>query len=103
MVEGVHWGLIFVRCLVHPSSARLNPHEPQRIHSPTPPHTPDPDFTQFDKDSKYFDAASSPENVRWMMVDVQLKRKLPGIISLEDLKAHKEGALSKMILLQRSR
>ena len=31
-----------------------------------------PDFTAFDSESKYFDASSSPENPRWIMVDLSL-------------------------------
>ncbi len=46
-----------------------------------------PDTAAFDPDSKYFDPKSSPDNPRWYMVDVKLKKKLPEIISLTDLKA----------------
>lgn len=35
-----------------------------------------PDHTQFDKASEYYDARSSPDNVRWEMVDIQLERRL---------------------------
>ena len=41
-----------------------------------------PDFTSFDSDSKYFDEKSSPENPRWIMVDIEPVIKLEDIISL---------------------
>jgi predicted RNA-binding protein with PUA-like domain len=34
-----------------------------------------PDKTQFDKKSKYFDPKATPENPRWMLVDVKLVKK----------------------------
>ena len=34
-----------------------------------------PDATQFDAKNPYFDAKSSPENPRWLHVDVKLVRK----------------------------
>jgi predicted RNA-binding protein with PUA-like domain len=37
--------------------------------------TPYPDATQFDPKSHYFDAKSSPDKPRWMLVDVRLRRK----------------------------
>ena len=46
-----------------------------------------PDTAAFDPDSKYFDPKSSPDNPRWYRVDVKLRKKLPEIISLADLKA----------------
>ncbi len=36
---------------------------------------PIPDTTQWDPASRYFDAKSSPEQPRWMQIDVQLVRK----------------------------
>jgi predicted RNA-binding protein with PUA-like domain len=63
-----------------------------------------PDHTQFDPKSKYHDAASPKENPRWLMVDVTLKEKLGGIVSLEELKKHKDsGPLKDMVLLAKSR
>ncbi len=44
-----------------------------------------PDATQFDPQSKYFDAKSKLEAPRWEHVDVQLVRKLP-LISLATLR-----------------
>lgn len=39
--------------------------------------------------------------VRWLMVDVKLVRKLKEIVSLEEMKAHRDGPLKDMVLLQR--
>ena len=37
--------------------------------------TPYPDETQFDAKVKYYDAKSTPENPRWVLVDVKATRK----------------------------
>jgi predicted RNA-binding protein with PUA-like domain len=37
--------------------------------------TPYPDPTQFDRKSKYYDAASKREEPRWILVDVQVQKK----------------------------
>lgn len=57
-----------------------------------------PDATQWDKKSKYFDAKSTPENPRWMLVDVKLARKTQ-LLSLAELRTH--AALAAMVILQR--
>jgi predicted RNA-binding protein with PUA-like domain len=58
-----------------------------------------PDPSQFDAKSKYFDATSSREDPRWMLVDVKFVRKLKRVITLEELKGH--GELDEMILLRK--
>ena len=58
-----------------------------------------PDFTQFDPNDKHFDAKSDPDNPRWFMVDIKLKKKFKQLISLDDLKSIK--ALEGMVLLQK--
>ena len=45
-----------------------------------------PDPTQFQRKSPYFDAASSPENPRWMLVDVTFQRKLARTVTLDEMK-----------------
>ena len=45
-----------------------------------------PDHTQFDPDSHYFDAGSTPDNPRWLMRDVKYRRKTRRLISLTELK-----------------
>ncbi|MBN3562503.1 EVE domain-containing protein [Aliamphritea spongicola] len=49
-----------------------------------------PDHTQFDPESKYYDPKSSPDNPRWMMVDIKLKQKFSKILSLKTIKAMPE-------------
>lgn len=51
---------------------------------------PYPDHTAFDPDEKYFDAKSSPDNPRWIMVDMKFIRKTGRMISLEEIKQHAE-------------
>ncbi len=60
--------------------------------------TPYPDETQWDKKSKYFDAKSTRENPRWMLVDVQLVKKTR-LLSLAELRDAR--GLENMIILQR--
>ncbi len=57
-----------------------------------------PDFTAQDPKSKYFDPKASPENPRWMMVDIEPILKI-GPIGLPELKEN--PALEGMPLLQR--
>ena len=52
-----------------------------------------PDATQFDRRHKYFDPKSSPDNPRWLNVDVKLVKKTK-LVSLAELRSHKE--LAKM-------
>jgi predicted RNA-binding protein with PUA-like domain len=57
-----------------------------------------PDKTQFDAKGKYFDPKATPENPRWVNVDVKLVRKTR-LLSLTELRSHPQ--LSEMRLLQR--
>ena len=57
------------------------------------------DHTAFDKKEKYYDPKSNPDDPRWVMVDVKLKKKFKKIISLEELKNRKP--LVGMQLLKR--
>ncbi len=58
---------------------------------------PYPDETQFDPKSPYFDAKSSREAPRWLLVDVKLRRKTP----LLQLKRMRElPQLASMLLLR---
>ena len=50
-----------------------------------------PDPTQFDPKSPYYDPKSKPEVPRWMLVDVQVLRKIPNI-TLPALRARPELA-----------
>jgi len=60
-----------------------------------------PDATQFDKKSKYFDPKSSPDDPRWLLVDIRFQEKLPRLVSLDEIKANAE--LAEMVLVKRSR
>lgn len=50
-----------------------------------------PDPTQFDAKSPYYDPKSKPEEPRWMLVNVQVLRKIPNI-TLPVLRARPELA-----------
>ena len=58
-----------------------------------------PDPTQFQRKSDYFDPKSTPENPRWMLVDVSFRRKLKRTITLTELK--QQAGLDGFALLQR--
>ena len=60
--------------------------------------TPYPDPTQFDPKSPYFDPASKPDAPRWLLVDVQLLRKIP-TLSLPALRARPE--LADLLVLKK--
>lgn len=57
-----------------------------------------PDETQFDPKNRYFDAKSTRESPRWMLVDVQVTKKTR-LVSLAELRAHPD--LADMRILQR--
>ena len=57
-----------------------------------------PDRTQFDPQSPYYDPKSTPENPRWVNVDVRVLKKTR-LVGLEELRAHPE--LAHMRVLQR--
>lgn len=57
-----------------------------------------PDPLQFLKDNKYYDPKSSPENPRWLNVDVTLVKKLP-LIELKKLRNYSE--LKDMMILRK--
>ena len=57
-----------------------------------------PDFTAQDPESKYFDPKSSPENPRWMMVDIEAYREM-SIVTLPELRSN--PSLEGMPLLQK--
>jgi len=59
---------------------------------------PYPDDTQFDPGSKYHDPKASPDQPRWMHVDVQLVRKTR-LVGIQELRSHPE--LAGMRILQR--
>jgi len=60
--------------------------------------TPYPDPTQFDRKSKYYDAASKKEEPRWMLVDVHVRKKTR-LLGLPELRAAK--GLEDLVILRR--
>ena len=60
--------------------------------------TPYPDPTQFDAQSPYYDAKSSRDAPRWILVDVQVQRKTR-LLSLPELRA--TPALADLQVLQK--
>jgi predicted RNA-binding protein with PUA-like domain len=57
-----------------------------------------PDATQFDPDSPYFDPKATPEQPRWMLVDVKAVRKTR-LVNLAELRAIPE--LADMTVLKK--
>ena len=58
----------------------------------------EPDATQFDADSRYFDSKSSAERPRWLQIDVQLERSTR-LLSLAEMRG--QPGLASMRVLQR--
>ena len=57
-----------------------------------------PDFTSWDTNSKYYDEKSTPENPRWIVVDIEPVMEIDKV-SLPDIKSN--PLLSDMPLVQR--
>ena len=49
---------------------------------------PYPDRTAFDPNEKYYDPKSTPDNPRWIMVDMKFIRRTKRQINLEEIKQH---------------
>lgn len=62
-----------------------------------------PDHSQWDPQSEYYDKSTSPQEPKWFMVDCKLVRKLDRLISLDELKRHREGGLRDMHLFKYGR
>ncbi len=60
--------------------------------------TPYPDHSQFDPASKYYDPKATPEQPRWISVDVRARSKTR-LLPLAELR--KVEALADMVLLQK--
>lgn len=59
-----------------------------------------PDPTQFDPEGDYFDPRSDPDDPRWLLVDVRFRKRLPRVLSLDEMRNHAE-ALGDFPLLRR--
>lgn len=62
-------------------------------------HLAQPDPTQFDKKSEYFDAKASKEKPNWFCVQVKFEKAFKNFISLEALRETK--SLSEMLVLKK--
>lgn len=60
---------------------------------------PYPDPTQFDPQSDYFDEKSPKDNPRWILRDVEFRKKFKRMITLDELR--KIPGLENMAVLQR--
>jgi len=58
-----------------------------------------PDPTAFDPEDKHYDPKSDPDDPRWFLVDVKYVRKLKRVITLSELKEHRE--LEALALVKR--
>ncbi|SER10181.1 Predicted RNA-binding protein, contains PUA-like domain [Solimonas aquatica] len=58
-----------------------------------------PDPTQFDPKADHYDPKSTPENPRWLLVDVQFQRKLKNPVTLAQLREHESGKLKGLLVL----
>jgi predicted RNA-binding protein with PUA-like domain len=59
------------------------------------------DPSQFDRKSDYHDAKSDPADPRWSLVDLAFVARLPKMVPLDDIKAHR--ALAGMELVRYGR
>lgn len=57
------------------------------------------DHTAWDPEGKYYDPKSSPDNPRWVMVDVKFRQKFSEVVSLEKLRT--VAKLDGMALLKK--
>jgi len=58
-----------------------------------------PDFTAQDSSSKYFDPKATPDNPRWMMVDIEAVTAMTEVVTLPDMRLN--PALEGMPLLMK--
>ncbi|MDQ7063815.1 MAG: EVE domain-containing protein [candidate division KSB1 bacterium] len=58
-----------------------------------------PDHTAWDPESPYFDPKASPDNPRWVMVDIRYERDFEPPITLDELRS--TPGLETMLLLKR--
>ncbi|HYW53493.1 MAG TPA: EVE domain-containing protein [Dongiaceae bacterium] len=56
-----------------------------------------PDSTQFDKKSEYYDRSSKRDDPTWWCVDVAFVRKLPRLVTLDELRAIPELAFMPLL------
>jgi predicted RNA-binding protein with PUA-like domain len=59
-----------------------------------------PDPTAFERKHHHYDPKSNPDNPRWFLVDVQLKRRLHRVITLKELRKYESKQLAGMMILR---
>jgi len=62
-----------------------------------------PDPTQFDPKADHYDPKSSPEEPRWLLVDVRFQYKLDRPVLLSTLRSHEQELLGLGVLAKGSR
>jgi predicted RNA-binding protein with PUA-like domain len=67
-----------------------------KVHAPA-----EPDPSQFDKKSEYYDPKATPEKPRWFCITVKFDQKFKKEVALDEIK--KTKSLKNMILVNRSR
>jgi predicted RNA-binding protein with PUA-like domain len=59
-----------------------------------------PDPSQFDRKHDHYDPKSTVDAPRWLMVDVKFIRRLPRVISLDEMRTLENKALAGMLILR---
>ncbi len=62
-------------------------------------HLAQPDPSQFDKKSEYYDPKATTEKPRWFGVTVEFVEKFKALVPLDDLRKHK--ALQSMLVIKK--
>jgi predicted RNA-binding protein with PUA-like domain len=83
------------RVLIHHSSTQV----PAVAGTATVARAAYPDDSAWDPDSPYFDPKSSPDNPRWVRVDVRFESRFPVPLSMAELRTL--PALADMLLLRK--
>lgn len=60
-----------------------------------------PDPTQFDRRSKYYDPNATPQQPRWLLVDVKFVRKLARPVTLDAIRAEADALGEDFALLRK--
>jgi predicted RNA-binding protein with PUA-like domain len=60
-----------------------------------------PDKSALDPKSPYHDPRATRDEPIWLSVDVRLHRRFSRVITLDELRAHADGALAQMLILRR--
>lgn len=58
-----------------------------------------PDLTALDPEDHHYDPKSTPDNPRWLMVDIKFRKKFPQVISLQKLRQNPK--LKDLLILRK--